>query len=114
METMVLTYCHEKRHERWVMEVELHLLIQGLPGGSGEQIRSKHLESNIEWRHDAILLVHFRPYKRQYVSPLLPMSDKTATHKVFPSSKSMLSLDSFHVDSIFKTCLISDCEPATN
>lgn len=36
------------------------------------------------------------------------------THSVLPSSKSIVLLESFHVESIFKTCRISELTPVTS
>ena len=36
------------------------------------------------------------------------------THRFFPSSKSMVSFDNFHVDNMLRTCRMSDCAPFTS
>ena len=58
------TDLNEQRHKRMVMEIQLHLITERLPGRIGEHIRSQHLVDNIERSHNGEFLIHFRPMIR--------------------------------------------------
>jgi hypothetical protein len=59
------TYLNEEWHERVVMEIELHLVTERLPGCIGEHVRSQHLIDNVERSHNGKFLIHFRSVRRQ-------------------------------------------------
>ena len=48
------------------MEIELHLITEGLPGCIGEQIRSQHLIDNVKRSHNGKFLVRFRSVRKKF------------------------------------------------
>lgn len=54
------TDLNKQRHERMILEIQLHLVTQGFSCSMWKQVRSKDFRSKIEWAHDRIFFVHFR------------------------------------------------------